>query len=194
MKRPAFLSLVLFALLAAGCGDDAPAAETTTATSLAPEPTTTTVAAATTTTVAGTTTTVAASSTTEGVTTTDGTATTEAPTAGPALLIASTDLGDILTSSEGATLYLFEPDAQGTPTCNDSCAGTWPPLTDELAAGEGIDAALMGTVERADGSTQVTYNGWPLYAYSGDTAPGDTNGQGASGVWFVVDASGEPVT
>ena len=49
---------------------------------------------------------------------------------------------------------------------------------------------LLGTLTRDDGTVQVTYNGWPLYHFSGDTAPGDTNGQGLEGVWFLVSPTG----
>jgi predicted lipoprotein with Yx(FWY)xxD motif len=60
-------------------------------------------------------------------------------------------------------------------------------------AGEGVDATLLGTITRDDGSTQVTYNGWPLYYFHEDAAPGDTNGQGVGGVWFLVSPEGEAI-
>ena len=62
----------------------------------------------------------------------------------------------------------------------------------QVAGGDGVDASLLGTVERPEG-IQVTYNGWPLYFYAGDTVPGDTTGQDQGGVWFVVDPTGEPI-
>jgi predicted lipoprotein with Yx(FWY)xxD motif len=113
-----------------------------------------------------------------------------------AVLIADSDLGQILTAADGKTVYLFMPDAQGAPTCTDSCAKAWPPLTvdeaSEVTGGDGVDASLLGTAAHPAGS-QVTYNGWPLYFFSGDSAPGDTNGQGQGGVWYVVDPTGNAV-
>ena len=112
------------------------------------------------------------------------------------VVIADSDLGQILTAADGMTVYLFMPDAQGAPTCLDSCAAQWPPVTvddvSQLSGGDGVDASLLGTVDRPEG-IQVTYNGWPLYFYVGDTTPGDTTGQDQGGVWFVVDPTGNPI-
>jgi predicted lipoprotein with Yx(FWY)xxD motif len=66
----------------------------------------------------------------------------------------------------------------------------------EPAAGDDLDASLLGTITRDDGSTQATYNGWPLYLYAGDTAPGDTTGQGITdeyGLWYLIGPDGEPI-
>jgi predicted lipoprotein with Yx(FWY)xxD motif len=60
-------------------------------------------------------------------------------------------------------------------------------------AGEGVDPAKLGTIKRKDGKLQVTYNGMPLYLWVNDKAPGDTTGQNVNGVWFVVNAAGEPI-
>ena len=147
-------------------------------------------------TTAGTTaTTEAAPATTEAATaTTEAATTTAAATgSGESVVVASTDLGDILQDGEGRTLYLFNPDAQGDPTCYDDCADAWPALVEEVQAGDGLDESLLGTATRTDGAAQVTYNGWPLYYFSGDVAPGDTNGQGLNDVWWVVDATGNAV-
>ena len=113
----------------------------------------------------------------------------------------STDFGSILVDGEGMSLYVFMADTQdsGTSACTDAeCAADWPPLlTDgDPVAGEGVDQTLLGTITRDDGTTQVTYNGWPLYRFSGDTAPGDTNGQGLEefgGLWFLVSPTGEAI-
>lgn len=115
--------------------------------------------------------------------------------AGAVVTVAGTDLGEVLVDGDGMTLYLFEPDAQGDPTCYDDCAAAWPPLLTDAdpTAGDGADAGLLGTAERDDGSTQVTYDGWPLYHWAADEAPGDTNGQGINDVWWVVTADGSPV-
>jgi predicted lipoprotein with Yx(FWY)xxD motif len=151
----------------------------------------------TTTTIPAATTTAAPATTSAPTTTAAPTTTTAAPTtttlAGPVIAIATTDRGDVLVDDTGMTLYLFLPDEQGPSTCTGGCATTWPPLTGEFAAGDGIDADLLGTVARGDGTLQVTYNGWPLYGYGGDSEPGDTSGQGLGGNWWVVDAAGEPV-
>jgi predicted lipoprotein with Yx(FWY)xxD motif len=124
------------------------------------------------------------------------TASTEAPAeSASAVATADTDLGTIVVDGEGMTLYLFMPDAQGASTCVDACADTWPSLAGPATAGDGVDEALLGTADRPDdGSAQVTYNGWPLYHFASDAAPGDTNGQGIGDIWFVVDAAGNAVS
>jgi predicted lipoprotein with Yx(FWY)xxD motif len=105
------------------------------------------------------------------------------------------DFGTILTDGAGNTLYLFEQDHGTTTACTTGCSSTWPALTatGKPTAGTGVDAGLLGTAKQADGTTQVTYNGHLVYRYSGDAAPGDTNGEGIGGVWFVVSSAGDPV-
>jgi predicted lipoprotein with Yx(FWY)xxD motif len=114
----------------------------------------------------------------------------------------SANFGPILVDSEGSSLYLFLQDTQnsGTSTCLDAdgCTTDWPPLISdgEPVAGEGVDQSLLGTITRDDGGLQVTYNGWPLYNYIGDAAPGDTNGQGLDefgGIWYLVSPAGEAI-
>jgi predicted lipoprotein with Yx(FWY)xxD motif len=90
-------------------------------------------------------------------------------------------------------LYLFVPDNQGDSTCYDACAGNWPPLTGDVTAGAGVDASLLGTTTRTDGTVQATYNGWPLYYFAADTRPGDTNGQGINEIWYVISPEGSAV-
>ena len=112
--------------------------------------------------------------------------------------VATTDLGDVLVDQDGMTLYMFVPDTEkdGKPTCYGDCAKAWPAFEGgESGAlpGEGADASLLGTVERKDGTQQVTYNDLPLYHFSGDKKPGDVSGQGLSDVWWVVDSAGEPI-
>ncbi|MFI6446678.1 hypothetical protein [Kitasatospora sp. NPDC050543] len=116
--------------------------------------------------------------------------------AGAAALQAATDpkLGAIVTDSAGLTLYRFDKDtaSPSMSNCNGACATTWPPVP---AGGDtsvkGIDSKLVGTVTRADGSQQLTLNGWPLYRYAPDTKPGETKGQGVGGTWFVVTPDGK---
>ena len=88
----------------------------------------------------------------------------------------------------GMTLYAFTKDADGTPTCNDKCAEAWPPvIVDSAELPAGLDANIFSVVDRADGSHQLKAGKWPLYHFAGDAAPGDVNGQGSGGVWFVLD-------
>jgi predicted lipoprotein with Yx(FWY)xxD motif len=91
------------------------------------------------------------------------------------------------------TLYIFTKDRPDQTTCTGGCAQLWPPLTvsagQQPEAGAGVTGRL-GTLVRPDGGTQVTYDGMPLYYYSGDTKAGDTTGQGQGGVWFLAPASG----
>jgi predicted lipoprotein with Yx(FWY)xxD motif len=110
------------------------------------------------------------------------------------LATASSDLGTIVTDDAGMTLYVFDNDSSGESTCYEACAQTWPPLTGEASAGDGIDAGLIATSERTDGTTQVTYDGKPLYYYAPDAAPGDVNGQGVGDVWWVVGPDGTTIT
>lgn len=101
--------------------------------------------------------------------------------------------GPALTDLEGHPLYLFTQDGKSPsrPTCYGECAANWPPL---LVTGEvvrnGVEPGLIGSVTRADGTSQVTVGGWPVYTFTKDTAPGQANGHGASGVWFVIEPAG----
>ena len=108
-------------------------------------------------------------------------------------------LGTVLVNSAGRTLYLFTTDKQSTPTCAGGCAVAWPALTTTgtPTAGPGVRASLLGTVQGADGTTQVTYNHWPLYTFAGDAAVGEARGQGNltdGGDWWVLDTAGSAVT
>jgi predicted lipoprotein with Yx(FWY)xxD motif len=90
------------------------------------------------------------------------------------------ELGTILTTLDGFTLYTFDNDVagSGTSACEGGCASAWPPLPiagGEPTGGEGVTGEL-DTISRPDGLTQVTYNGKPLYLFANDAAPGDTNG------------------
>ena len=115
---------------------------------------------------------------------------------GGTVATASSALGQILVAKNGMTVYMFASDHNGKSSCAGACAKFWPPYTGTPKAGSGLDASLLGTTMRSDGTTQVTYAGRPLYTYSGDAAPGDTNGQGVNtfgALWWVVDPSGNVV-
>jgi predicted lipoprotein with Yx(FWY)xxD motif len=120
----------------------------------------------------------------------------EAPAEAPTVAVSSNELfGDFLVDGNGMTLYLFLNDEPGVTNCYDNCAVNWPPLltTGDAIAGEGIDASLLGTTERTDGTTQVTYNGWPLYYWKDDAQPGDATGQDRGDVWYVLSPAGEMI-
>ena len=92
-----------------------------------------------------------------------------------------------LVTHDGKTLYYFAPDTAASVACTGSCVTIWPPLLSSSATADAI-AGLTGTlatVTRSEG-TQITYNGHPLYNYSGDAAPGDTKGDGFNGKWYVA--------
>ena len=113
--------------------------------------------------------------------------------------VANTGLGKILVDSQGRTLYLFLQDKGTKSTCSGGCATAWPPLraSGKPTAGAGAKASLLGTTPRSDGKPQVTYNGHPLYTFTADQAPGDTNGQGVNAFgapWYVIAPSGDQIT
>lgn len=105
--------------------------------------------------------------------------------------------GQHLVTDEGRSVYLYVLDEDGVSNCVDACTNNWPPLTvaagTELAAGEGLDPALVGTIERADGTLQVTYGGHPLYTFRRDTEAGHTRGQRLGDQFFLVSAAGEAI-
>jgi predicted lipoprotein with Yx(FWY)xxD motif len=109
-----------------------------------------------------------------------------------------TSLGTVLVDGQGRTLYLFEKDKPGGSSCDGACASVWPPLTTRgktVARGDAT-AAKLGTVKRADGTTEVTYAGHPLYTYAGDAHPGDLKGQGLDqfgAEWHVLAPSGDKI-
>jgi predicted lipoprotein with Yx(FWY)xxD motif len=123
---------------------------------------------------------------------------TDTPAASGAVSLktAKGDPGTFLVDSSGRSLYLFEADKGDKSTCNDACAAAWPPLTTTGAptAGDGVQASLLGTSKRDDGTMEVTYNGHPLYYFAGDKSAGETKGQGVDGFgaeWYVVAPNGK---
>ena len=111
---------------------------------------------------------------------------------------ANFDYGPILVNGDGLPLYIFAQDTQNgdSSACTDEeCVAEWPPLTTEgeATAGPGAIQSLLGTITREDGTTQVTYNGWPLYLFSGDTSSETTGGQGAGDGWTLVSPAGKAI-
>jgi predicted lipoprotein with Yx(FWY)xxD motif len=104
---------------------------------------------------------------------------------------ADSKLGRILVDGGGRSLYGFTKDTDGKPTCQGACATTWPAvIVDDGKVPAGLDPAVFSVVARPDGKQQLKAGKWPLYLFSGDSAPGDVNGQGSGGVWFVMDGKG----
>jgi predicted lipoprotein with Yx(FWY)xxD motif len=123
----------------------------------------------------------------------------EATKAKPATVrVAKTSLGKVLVNSKGRTLYLFRADQGTTSACNNACAVSWPPLENAAPkAGKEAKSSLLTTSTRADGKTQVVYNGHPLYTFQADRKAGNTNGQGVNafgGLWYAVSSAGNAVT
>ena len=108
----------------------------------------------------------------------------------------SAQLGAFVVNGNGFALYRFDKDTAKPPksNCEGECTKTWTPM---IANGQTmvseLDAGLLGTVARADGSTQVTYAGWPLYSFTGDRSPGRTSGQGKGGTWWLITPDGKKV-
>ena len=122
------------------------------------------------------------------------------PSAPTGPLLAAKDepaLGKIVADAEGFTLYRFDKDTakpEPTTTCVDACATKWPPVTVDPKGKltlDGIDSSAIGMVARPDGTAQLTLGGWPVYRFAGDTAPGQTAGQGVGGTWFAVTPEGK---
>ena len=114
----------------------------------------------------------------------------------PALTLqtATTDLGTFLTGRDGLTVYVFAADTTpGVSVCEGDCLTAWPPVTvppgNSVAAGDGV-TGVLGVITGTDGSTQMTYDGRPLYYWQGDTEAGETTGHGVNDIWWVADVSG----
>ena len=125
-----------------------------------------------------------ASSTPAGGSTASGTA--AATAAG--LKTASIGGVTVLTNAKGFTLYSFAPDTATKSACNGACATAWPPQTASATV-----TSPYTTIKRSDGTTQLVFNGHPLYTFTGDTAPGTASGNGVNafgGLWHEVPASG----
>jgi predicted lipoprotein with Yx(FWY)xxD motif len=108
--------------------------------------------------------------------------------------VGETGAGPSLVGPDGRTLYIFTQDTEGTSTCVEDCAATWPPFEVEagstIEAGDGVTGEL-GIIERDDGTSQATYGGMPLYFFASDSGPGDAAGEGVGGVWFIASPEGQ---
>jgi len=131
-----------------------------------------------------------------GEETTSKPASSTTPEGAPITVGTASGVGKVLVDSNGLTLYYFQKDQNGESACYGACEKGWPPLLTEgkPQAGEGAMASKLGTTERKDGTTQVTYAGWPLYTFVEDKKPGEDNGTdskafGAS--WYPLHPNGE---
>jgi predicted lipoprotein with Yx(FWY)xxD motif len=111
----------------------------------------------------------------------------------------SGEYGTHLTADDGKSVYLWLGDHGSTSACSGACAKAWPPvLTDGAPKAAGsAEASQLGTVKRADGGSQVTYAGHPLYYFAGDSGPGDTAGEGSNGFgakWWLVAPDGTAIS
>ncbi|HEX9560481.1 MAG TPA: hypothetical protein VGA76_04545 [Candidatus Dormibacteraeota bacterium] len=114
------------------------------------------------------------------------------------VVVANSSRGQILVDSSGRTLYLFEADRAAASSCYDACIGVWPAVvtTGQPVAGPRVNASLLSTTKRKDGTLEVVYNGHPLYYFSGDKKSGDVTGQGLSSfgaAWYVVSPGGTKI-
>jgi predicted lipoprotein with Yx(FWY)xxD motif len=117
---------------------------------------------------------------------------------GTTIAAGASSLGKLLIDGRGRTLYLFEADTGMSSTCYGACASYWPPVLTSGApmAGSGASASLLGTAPRSDGTTQVLYDGHPLYYFVVDKQAGDTKGEGLNnfgGAWYAVSPAGTKI-
>lgn len=109
-----------------------------------------------------------------------------------------TGLGEVVVDGTERTVYVFDNDtaSPSKSNCDGDCAAKWPPVpaVDGSPKLEGIDASLVGTVTRTDGSKQLTLGGLPVYLFAQDGKAGEAKGQAVGGVWWVVGADGKKIT
>ncbi len=181
MRNPLILGCIAAAALAAGCGSSSKTTSATTSASA-------TAATAT----------QAASKSAYGAS-----GSSSAPNAGSAsgttITVKHSKLGTILAAGpKHLTVYLFEGDKGGQPSCSGACAAAWPPVTTggRPQASGAASASHIATITRPDGTTQVTYNGHPLYFFVKDKDDGDAYGQGVKAFgadWYVMAPSGNKI-
>jgi predicted lipoprotein with Yx(FWY)xxD motif len=118
---------------------------------------------------------------------------------GTVITTKSGSTGAFLTNASGRAVYLWAKDGMNMSACSGACAAAWPPVpaTGQLTAAGGAKASDLGTITRSDGTKQVTYDGHALYYFAGDSAAGQTNGQGSDSFgapWWLVAPSGSKIT
>jgi predicted lipoprotein with Yx(FWY)xxD motif len=122
-----------------------------------------------------------------------------APQAGSAAKLSTADvsrLGKVVVDGNRRTVYVFDKDVSGKSNCDADCLAKWPAVAagDGAPQLDGIDASLVSTVTRSDGSKQLAIGGLPLYLFASDAQAGDAKGQAVGGVWWVVGADGKKIT
>jgi predicted lipoprotein with Yx(FWY)xxD motif len=122
-----------------------------------------------------------------------------ASTTGTVITTKSGSTGAFLTNASGRAVYLWAKDGMNMSACSGACAAAWPPVpaTGQLTAAGGAKASDLGTITRSDGTKQVTYDGHALYYFAGDSAAGQTNGQGSDSFgapWWLVAPTGAKIT
>ncbi len=105
-------------------------------------------------------------------------------------------LGKVVVDGNGRTVYVFDKDTSGKSNCEGDCLAKWPvvPAGEGTPQLDGIDASLVGTVTRSDGSKQLSIGGLPIYLFAQDTKAGEAKGQAVGGVWWVVGEDGKKIT
>jgi predicted lipoprotein with Yx(FWY)xxD motif len=140
----------------------------------------------------------ACGSSTSGTTSNSTSTATNSPRPASIVGTKTSSLGTFLVDAKGRALYLWDADHGPMSACTGDCATDWPPLTTTgtpTASGQ-AKSSLLGTTKRADGSREVTYAGHPLYYFAGDSAPGQTSGQGSDSFgspWWVVSPGGKAI-
>ena len=109
-------------------------------------------------------------------------------------LVKTEHYGSVIADASGRILYRYTPDHKNVSTCTSSCLSYWPKAlvkaTARVTAGAGLKQAMLGTIKATNGMRQLTYGGFPLYRYVGDSKAGQINGEGTQHTWYVVNASG----
>jgi predicted lipoprotein with Yx(FWY)xxD motif len=123
---------------------------------------------------------------------------TSVPASGSDVLVAmSSSLGKIVVNGQMMTVYVFDKDTpnSGKSSCTGKCASTWPEVTSSSMTPQvsGV-TGKVGTITGVDGMAQVTLDGHPLYTFANDSDPGEINGQGVGGVWWLVGPNGKKIT
>jgi predicted lipoprotein with Yx(FWY)xxD motif len=132
----------------------------------------------------------------EGDTPAGGSGTTAASGATKLATADVSGLGKVVVDGNGRTVYVFDKDTSGKSNCEGDCLAKWPVVpagagTPQL---DGIDASLVGTVTRSDGSKQLSIGGLPIYLFAQDSKAGEAKGQAVGGVWWVIGADGKKIT